>query len=406
MQFSNFEPAVRHSIIAISSLYEKLYASPRAANQGYDLKFAIKHYNAAIQKLTSTNNEPVILLVCVLFVCIEFLQGNKENAFAHSQHGIRLLRRVESDIPWIKEYLSPIFRRLGVVPFFFGKTVESLPNIAGTEFFIPASLYSLSAAQYHLDGLMSQTIQLVRLGDSYRYGIHQNQAVLAEILEMQNKILQSLELWRSGIAKLQHRRSLSEERDITYCNLLMRHDVCLIWTRMALAVDEVPYDNYIDTFRSLIRQAALLGPNLGREGANCGFSFEMGLLPLMYFVVMKCRDLPIRLEALAIMRQYGATREVLWDIDTMFLVARRFVEIEHEVALDELGHLLASPNVELHPAEENRIREFSSIPTINVQVGSHGQNIYGIVVNFWMRSIDGSIWPREEFLAIPRPMAT
>ncbi|KAK9770187.1 hypothetical protein SCAR479_13152 [Seiridium cardinale] len=79
LQASNFEPTVRHSLVAISSLYEDSYCNAKTANQLHANTFALRHYNAAIENLRKLDNEPLTLLVCILFVCIEILQNNRDS---------------------------------------------------------------------------------------------------------------------------------------------------------------------------------------------------------------------------------------------------------------------------------------------------------------------------------------
>ncbi|KAI8217304.1 Aspercryptin biosynthesis cluster-specific transcription regulator atnN [Colletotrichum sp. SAR 10_77] len=85
MQFSTFEPSVRHSLVAISNLYEQIEGSPQPQRRLHlqDQSFALQHYNAAINELKAIqtrDKQPIVLIVCVLFICIEFLQSNREAA--------------------------------------------------------------------------------------------------------------------------------------------------------------------------------------------------------------------------------------------------------------------------------------------------------------------------------------
>ncbi|KAI3330220.1 hypothetical protein F4824DRAFT_344984 [Ustulina deusta] len=114
-------------------------------------------------------NESLVLLVCILSVCIEFLRGNRAAATEHSQHGISIPKRVEETFPWAKKHLFPIFRRLGVLPFFFRAVDRAQqPNLFYLDdTILPFLLLAMrsSASMGYLVALF-----LIRRCDVYRLG--------------------------------------------------------------------------------------------------------------------------------------------------------------------------------------------------------------------------------------------
>ncbi|KAI0477101.1 hypothetical protein GGR56DRAFT_691288 [Xylariaceae sp. FL0804] len=264
LQFSSFEPAVRHAVVALSALYEeavttttttrvggggnggsgsisisssssnskglKFGSSPSSGSDsgsgnsssvgvvqptrpwprpgggpprprrargggGNATPLALGHYNAAIRALRGVQSEPLVLLVCVLFVCLEFLRGERLLAVQHCRHGLRLLERggrgggsgrgsgnsgggSGSGLPaWTREHLEPIFRRLSVFPFFFGGSPASFVVPAGLDAPLPAAFGGGGGgggndgdadAAFFLDGIMTRTIALSRRCDAYR----------------------------------------------------------------------------------------------------------------------------------------------------------------------------------------------------------------------------------------------
>ncbi|KAI0007569.1 hypothetical protein F4779DRAFT_498806 [Xylariaceae sp. FL0662B] len=208
IQFSSFAPAVRHSIVAIGSLYERVNSKPGSMQLLADNRFAFHHYNAAIRELKSMENEPLVLLVCVLFVCIEFLLGNRDAAIEHCKHGIFILENVENSCAWAKEYLSPIFRRLSVFPFFFGTSSTRFPKLLGLDNKIPVSFKSLDEAQYYVDGLVTRTVRLVRQGDIYRLGVLRQRPVSPELLSERDSTRTMLDDWRNSFSGLETGRSM------------------------------------------------------------------------------------------------------------------------------------------------------------------------------------------------------
>jgi hypothetical protein len=130
------------------------------------------------------------------------------------------------------------------------------------------------------------------------------------------------------------------------------------------------------------------------------FTFEMGFMPLFYFIVMKCRCLETRIRALSLMKVLGAARENLWEMITMFAAAKRIVEIEHGTRLTDNGQLLVEPAYPGLPPDELRIRDSTTEPYPVVQMVD-GEEKTGRLGGFFMRSADGRIYVRSEFLVEP-----
>ncbi|RSL51014.1 hypothetical protein CEP51_015265 [Fusarium floridanum] len=177
MQFSHFEPTVRHAVLAISSLYEEFARGSRITRQICGSTFAIGHYNAAIQQIKSSGDEQLILLLCILFICIEYLQGDIYAALEHCRHGIVILNN--SSCPeWAHQYLVPIFRRLSIIPFFLGGVKSMrLPSLIGFDPAMPAEFSNIAEAQSFIDNLMLRSMECVL------DGIDDHKSTLSTLLE-------------------------------------------------------------------------------------------------------------------------------------------------------------------------------------------------------------------------------
>ncbi|KAK4941116.1 hypothetical protein LTR10_018916 [Elasticomyces elasticus] len=288
MQLSHREPAVRHAVVAVSSLYEKFQDVVKTPISAPANPLALRHYNAAIKELRSTRDETVVLVVCALFICIEFLQGNHQSAIEHCRSGILVL------------------------------------NKADTSF--------------------------IRNSDSYRLGELRHTTIPTWIREKQDSLVISLNEWRCAFSEFR----TSNIDLLTCCLLQMKFLVVQIWVNVALDKSEMVYDQHIDKFQSIIdlaSQASLSRSQAPRPRPS--FIFDMGFTPLLYFVAMKCRNLSIRLAALSFMTTLGIARETLWDLNTMYRVARRLIEIEHGIDLNSLQNPFPRHMV----PEESRVKE-------------------------------------------------
>jgi len=96
------ESAVRHAIIALSTLYEQYFDTLHGPHTGQS-DFAIEHYVKAIQEVLRLNrsNEAqaidVALLDCIVFSTLEALQGHYQSASTHIRSGLHLLAEHDGD---------------------------------------------------------------------------------------------------------------------------------------------------------------------------------------------------------------------------------------------------------------------------------------------------------------------
>lgn len=87
-QIGQQEPAVRHALSCISSLYEGLGDTCSTIVEPEKEIFAIKQYNMALGYVTAPGaDKNIVLLTCLLFICIETMQSNRHTAIQHCRHG-------------------------------------------------------------------------------------------------------------------------------------------------------------------------------------------------------------------------------------------------------------------------------------------------------------------------------
>ncbi|KAI0893801.1 hypothetical protein F4806DRAFT_474461, partial [Annulohypoxylon nitens] len=417
MQFSNFEPAVRHSVVAISSLYEQFqdeFASPSDV-QLRDNSLALQHYNAAIRELKTTDNQPLVLLVCILFICIEFLQSNKEAAIQHCKHGIALLEH--TNYSWAREHLVPVFRRLSIFPYFFGVGNADFPDLVSVDEPLPAAFNTWADAQIAMDAIMSRTLKFVRGGDVYRFGNLRYRGIPPEQLREQEEIRYLLDRWHALFQGLDARSMLPATPVVEKYNLGMdfiqamsrvilsiRYETCRIWLGIAFEANEICYDLHLDRFRQVVDsclQVDAATPNASRTPVtkrNPRFIFEMGFTPILHFVATKCREFGIRLEALRLLKVLGVPRENLWEVDQMVAIGRRVIEIEHGVTLNDSGLPSTTPIYPNFPPDANRIRFTPTEPKAAVYIDQSGKEIRGYSVGFIMPGQHDNFTMHSEFL--------
>ncbi|KAF5568015.1 C6 zinc finger domain-containing protein [Fusarium phyllophilum] len=380
MQFSHFEPIMRHAVLSISSLYEEFARGSRITRQVCGSTFAVDHYNAAIKQVKSASDEKMILVLCVLFICIEYLQGDFDAALEHCRHGIMILNN-SSRPEWMCQYLVPIFRRLSITPFFFGggKPPTRLPQLIGFETSMPSEFSDTREAQTVIDDLLIRIMGC--LYDGYNDRIE-----LASLLED----------WDSRINDLERALPPSATADkYAICGMRFKHKMAGIYIQKQQPQTEMWWDQHLDIFRDAVKLAeeAFLISYYQRIPQS-SFSFEMSWLPMLFFIVLKCRDLKLRHMALSWMAQLGLAKEGLFDVGTLYRVGRRLIELEHDITLDDTVGLESA----VIPPEGKRYFAIPINHELEVISKQDGTVSYRRQVRFLTKDTEGNVIAREEYI--------
>ncbi|KAF3808453.1 hypothetical protein GCG54_00006311 [Colletotrichum gloeosporioides] len=394
-------------VIAISALYEDVTMTSAKANNGSsqirflrDNNLALAHYNIAIKHLLVMENKGLVVLVCLLFICIETLQSNREAALQHSTHGTIILGTSDAlSYRWVKQWVLPMFRRLNTLNFWFGEGPD-LPDLEVFKYPTPAQFTSYDEAGGMIDDVFNQAFQLLCQSYIYRGGLMRGRDPPPELLGQQQKILRLLNDWHTLFEDLETRlMTTTKSYAATKTNKgasrtfsLVRYHICRIWSNIAFASSEMVYDEHFDDYQTTVEEMLKTVENRA-PGRQSKFEFEMGFIAPILFLVMKCRYLSLRLKALQCLAVLPAPREALWERDGMYAVARRMVEVEHGVILDRYGQI--PPGVEPLrpglPVKTMRVEQFVTETLDMTGRDVFGRKVRGTKVIFFMRAADDSV---------------
>ncbi|KND90077.1 putative transcriptional regulatory protein C15D4.02 [Tolypocladium ophioglossoides CBS 100239] len=408
-QVTYSEPAARHAVLAISSLYEAFgarqleleFAPPHDGNE-----FAIKHYNSAIRHIVtphaSSGSIDTVLLVCVLFICIEFLRGDAKAAISHVSHGISLLNssKARSDI-------VSTFRHLAIFPYSITGDAATFPVLEDAH--LPptsgGSFEDLFQAQGSLDSLLSRSVRLVRTSEHHRLGLGPELQSLESAAWDQRRFDGDLDAWWSAFSISREGFQLPDPHEATLLTLEVRWLAAKILTSTCLSPDETIYDAHMDRFRRIVEIATQEQATRTTTSPTKSpkFTFVMGFCPVLYFVVVKCRHLKLRLAALTLMKTLPCPRETLWDAVTLHAIGTRMIEIEHgiEVTPDEIKTLQSMDESELAlPEDGKRIRDSTLEAGLDVRKGDGGTRVVRRKIRFLVRSWNGSIEAMHDWVTM------
>ncbi|KAF4339233.1 transcriptional regulatory [Fusarium beomiforme] len=288
---------------------------------------------------------------------------------------------------WALHYLLPIFRRMSILPFYFG---DSQPMGNSKSPTIPESFSSFFQAQNSIDAIYNTTIQHFRRTADYRLGDMRNEPATPDVLLEQYEIHDLLDQWKSSFDKFESETPAELVQTSLTARIWLFHvyEVCMILSRVQFVTDETDYDQFIPNFKRMVEGARQLA-GLRTRSTPAEFHFEMGFAPYLFFVAIKCRHLETRIESLRLMGVLCAAQESLWNSHTLQIVAQRTIDLEHGISGQGADDFVMQ--YESLPPDEVRVRHFVIGPA---ESGSQG--VAGRELTFYMPTKDGGIYLKRE----------
>ncbi|KAJ4125746.1 hypothetical protein NW765_001520 [Fusarium oxysporum] len=308
MQLSESEAVVKHTILSISSLFESSEGKNVAP---YTERFALQHYTSAIQRLKTIHSEPLVLLVCILFICVEYLLANNKIALQHCQHGLAIMEKCSN--PWARRYLMPVFRRMTAVPMLFGPEDIESESMPALTYMIPTKFYCMEDAQYMMDDIFNRVVRLCHM---------RHRGVVFDMTEEYNTVGTHLQTWQT----------LFEKLEVDTTSLLYQAQERSLFMRLKLSYLELcadfRYAEHMGTFRQVLQLASWQSQRSTKQS-----SFELAYTPMLFFTIIKCPDLSIRLPALRLMKKLGSPTEGICENLQMLTTSREIIQQEHGVEI-------------------------------------------------------------------------
>lgn len=387
-QVGQSEPAVRHALVCIGSIYEGLSSTNPNLLTASQETFAITQYNLALNKLISAaSDRNMTLLVCLLFICIETLRGNKNMAIEHCRHGITICNSLPQGLSgWAKKELQPMFLRLATFPYYFGAEAGDFPEPVGLVSDPLAVDVTAEERNTAWDWLINRTVRLVRLGLSHRQGPLRHLPTPAHLYDEQRRISEVLAAWREYYKSSRLQGSISPEDMPSHLFDEMKCIIGAIWASCCLNSDEMIYDEYIEDFEELIQLSQQLVDLKAEDSVpKPKFIFEMGFMPYLYFAVLNCRRLDLRLAALRYMPLVGYERESLFSARNCYYVGMRCIELEHGVSLDPACPEFPNDVEAPLPEDQLRIRSADITDEVDLRLDEDGQEVEFRKIFFWVK---------------------
>ncbi|KAK9413275.1 putative Transcription factor domain-containing protein [Seiridium unicorne] len=361
MFFCQTVPSVRYAAIALALIYRNhldrnssdLVHQQQSSKGRIPDKAALLHYNRAIQLLLdqgigdSTEITAITLLVCYLFTCLDHLAGNYVQAMKHLRGGVELARNIDKAIPsnnntyddskpsGVRTLVGHVTRQIHrldmqAVAFLVDWTPANAQGVHISQ--LPPSdgaFWSFEQAADHLHILVARVMGL-------RNGAQQNSPTdnMPPLpWSLRDTVLGQLGTWSSLFENmLQQARFYEKNPESDRCTLLLRLHHLIVWTLLSSygPDGEMEYDTFLPQFQQCV---ALAGDVAAAHERYSGsflmpiFTPEIGIVPVLYMIGVKCRHPVVRREVLTTLRRQPI-RGAVWDSTLAARVVERVIEIE------------------------------------------------------------------------------
>ncbi|TGO43141.1 hypothetical protein BHYA_0003g00950 [Botrytis hyacinthi] len=387
LQAGEQERPIRHAMSAIGALDLILHTkeqkphSPVAKSTIEDHHiFAIKQYDKAVKSMNKDiaergNQLRTALLFCLLIVCFENLYGTQQSATVHIIAGIRLIEAyhhehtsridksplqkaessnastnsvtfgIASPVPSdVEDEIYQAFGLLEIASLSFnvdgrGMAYHMLAKDSGSSCVrnMPSRFVSLPEAKAYWDLIMRRLLHLLPTLNTTQatmrgYEDDNETAIITKpssaVIEEQERYLAELSSWHEAFKPvLQKCRLFPSSKDFAGATILkLRWILCRIALNSALIPSQVALDQYLEDFRQVLNSAKSLMSHPAWTGK---FTFDSGIISQIYVVALKCRNFPIRSEAISLMLS-KSWREGVWDSAVAGNIAKAVVSLEEE----------------------------------------------------------------------------
>lgn len=343
------EPSVRHAVVALASLSEMV--PNKALDPGsapiYPETFAIRQQTKAISELRAkmedgSNPSPaVVLTTCALFTGIEMIQNHHDSALRHMSSGTFVFldwymkRRGQDQSPCdLTNQLRQVFGRLMLQLILFvdtrpGESQFLSPSLTPTLPSIPVAFKSVDEARdclnsclcsiYHSE--VSAHLPNVDVPEVRRSPLLPAQSIGAPIRQ-----------WKLAFASfLSNEEARLSAKEIRAAAILELHQVAgSVAASAGPYTHEIVFDSFEDEFRQILALASRVLHDTDEPAEHaqplCP-SFDMGVIPPLYYAASRCRHPDIRRQALDLLRK-GPAQEGIWHNGMLSGIAGRIIEIE------------------------------------------------------------------------------
>ncbi|OCT51460.1 hypothetical protein CLCR_08890 [Cladophialophora carrionii] len=260
--------------------------------------------------------------------------------------------------PTLYEFVTAFFSRKTVLMGPLGRPIPLEWNIhPAKKTLLPlmeSSLAVLKEAKAHLESLMYQAYEVVRVGHLLYHDGYEMQ----KLKPRQELHLKAVQQWKDMFHQLCIDGQFSEMGCIV-STLFMYWGMCYIWLAACTSPLQTSFDKHMDDFEAIVDNAqVVLQCNAASSKEGQVLTSDGDVVPPLLFTATKCRDPILRRKALQLLRQ-APYRNSLWSSVASPILVEKMIAVE-EGDTHFATYPVSSPPVGL-PPEERRIHHYAIV---------------------------------------------
>ncbi|PKX94124.1 uncharacterized protein P174DRAFT_406521 [Aspergillus novofumigatus IBT 16806] len=318
-QVCRSEPAVWDAMIAISSLFESPDPGQNLVSLGRDRsrrlsqkqRDALEWYSRSVAAVRrgierGTVDTFVGLITCILFICIEALLGEMEEALRLYGQGVQLIlacrAMTATKTSILKDTIIPTFVRVGAVTLSAGVLVSNLLRV--TELASTHDFVSLKSAREAIVNLAIEIPLFESACEEYLIKSHAC-CISQEMMDQRRTLSARLRSWHSAFTNLMESCPTKDPSQVSTGALLRSyHEMLFVMLGVCISPSRITTDDYRPNFQTIVDQSSIaLSGSARHDGTQPPFTFELSVGLPLWFTCVRCREPTIRRTALALLRQ-------------------------------------------------------------------------------------------------------
>ncbi|KAL6237877.1 hypothetical protein BDW75DRAFT_202913 [Aspergillus navahoensis] len=317
-QICHSQPAVWDAIISISSLFESYKPSKPVHKYQDALSWYSRSVSAVRQQIErGTADVFAGLISCVLFICIEALQGGVAEALRLYCQGTQLALALRAQIasgtapaskgPLLEDTIVPIFARLSILAnqqnkLSVGVLLREIDRDLAPGFTFP----TLKAAREAIFVLTAET-QLFQATCERHHDSTNALNCPVHLLARQSALLSRLQHWQAAFATLANSlrtEHMTPQQTSTTALLSTHYEMLYIIITTCTSRFKRATDRCLQNFQAIVEQSRVaLNASARTDGTQPPFTFDIGVGFPLWFTVLRCAEPRTRREALGLLRR-------------------------------------------------------------------------------------------------------
>lgn len=383
LQLSRSEPAIWDAVIAISALYENPSCSSSAGlllgstSRNDDALIWYSRSIGRARKLIeqSKASEEIAIVTCVLYICIEIMQGHVREALQLYEQGLRLIHELKASVgsyrmPFLDDTVIPLFLRMGTAALSTAGVPVVKDLFALADYQGSLGSFNAEAARAALSPITRESILFQWEAEAHLLEVGSAASVSPETVARQQELLSRLDNWnRSFIALKKYEDAKNPMHLTAILTLRVFHAAIFIMLSTCLTQWETDSDTYLAYFKIIVENASrVVTDGSMPDGSQARFTFEAGVGEPLFAVTMKCRDQQLRREALSLLRRVP-------QVQAFFQSAARVARAEQYILMEEaetipglmvrasdLSDITTEPDTPLAGVREVSMEKLANLP--------------------------------------------